>query len=158
MTTKELFAGNLTVNIEQMRGRMKAAADAAGLPFHPHGMVFNSRLAQELGFWADSQQKGDAFHKAVFEACFVHGKNIGDVEVLVDLARSAGLAEADTREVLISRAYGPAVDLDWSMARNYGITMVPAFVMNRHGLFGMQTFESLEKFVVSQGAQKRVNR
>ena len=155
ISTKDLFAKTLTVNLEKMRNQMKEVADEVGLPLAQRGMVYNSRLAQELGFWADSQNAGDAFHKAAFEAYFVSGKNIGDIKVLVDIAKSVGLPADDAEDVLTTRAYKPAVDLDWSLARSYNIHVVPTFVMNNHGLFGMQPYERLEEFIVSQGAAKR---
>ena len=155
MSTKDLFANNLTFNADRMRQQMKEIADMVGLPLAQRGMVYNSRLAQELAFWADAQNKGDAFHKAAFEAYFALGKNIGDIDVLVDLATSVGLPADEAKDVLTTRAYGPAVDLDWSLARSYKIHVVPTFVMNNHGLFGMQPYEALEQFVTSQGAVKR---
>jgi predicted DsbA family dithiol-disulfide isomerase len=152
--TEALFARN-PVDIENMRNRMKAVATEVGLPMEFRGMVYNSRLAQELGFWAESKNKGDEFHKAVFRAYFASGKNIGDIEVLVEIARAIGLPGDDAEDVLTTRAYKPAVDMDWSLARRYNIHVVPTFVMNNHGLFGMQSFEMLERFVISQGAIKR---
>ncbi|MBN1382483.1 MAG: DsbA family protein [Deltaproteobacteria bacterium] len=154
ISTEALFA-NRSVDIENMRNRMKETAALVGLPLTRRGMVYNSRLAQELGFWAEAQNSGDAFHKAVFNAYFADGRNIGDIEVLVDVARSVGLPADDAQDVLTSRAYKPAVDLDWSLARSYNIHVVPTFVMNNHGLFGMQPYETLERFVISQGAAKR---
>ncbi|MBA3027257.1 MAG: hypothetical protein FP816_00355 [Desulfobacteraceae bacterium] len=152
--TEALFAGR-TVDIEKMRHQMKEAAALVGLPLEQTGMVYNSRLAQELGFWAESQKKGDEFHRAVFKAYFVSGKNIGNIQVLVEIARSVGFPGDDAEDVLTTRAYKPAVDMDWSLARRYNIHMVPTFVMNNHGLFGMQSYEILEGFVVARGARKR---
>ena len=154
LPTKVLFAGT-TVDIEKMRHRMKEMADLVGLPLEQRGMVYNSRLAQELGFWAESRNKGDAFHKAVFTAYFVSAKNIGDIKVLVEVARIVGLPADEAEDVLTTRAYKPAVDLDWSLSRRYKIHVVPTFVMNHHGLSGMQSYETLERFAISQGAMKR---
>lgn len=154
LSTEALFA-KAPVDIEDMRNRMKEAANLVGLPLEQRGMVYNSRLAQELAFWAESQNKGDVFHQAVFKAYFVSGKNIGDVQVLVDIARSVDLPGEEAEEVLTTRAYQPAVDLDWSLSRKYKIHVVPTFVMNNHALFGMQSYEMLERLAVSQGATKR---
>jgi predicted DsbA family dithiol-disulfide isomerase len=143
------------VDIKNMRNRLKGVADQIGLPLEFRGMVYNTRLAQELASWADSQGKGDPFHKAVFAAYFVSGKNIGDVPVLVDLARSLGLPAQEAENVLKTRAYSPAVDRDWSLARSNQIHVVPTLVMNNQGLQGMQSYEVLERFVISQGALKR---
>jgi len=154
ISTEVLFA-KTSVDIKNMRNKMKEVAEFVGLPIGQRGMVYNSRLAQELTFWAESENRRDLLHKAIFEAYFVSGKNIGDIRVLVEVARSVGLPADDAEEVLTTRAYKPAVDLDWAIARGYKIHVVPTFAMNNHGLTGMQHYESLERFVVSQGAVRR---
>jgi predicted DsbA family dithiol-disulfide isomerase len=154
ISTEALFT-NTPMDIKNMRNRMKEVATLVGLPLEQRGMVYNSRLAQELGFWAESRNQGEAFHRAVFKAYFVSGKNIGDMKVLVEIAQSVGLPGDEAEEVLTTRAYKPAVDLDWSFSRRYNIHVVPTFVMNNHGLFGMQSYETLERLVISQGATKR---
>jgi predicted DsbA family dithiol-disulfide isomerase len=154
ISTTALFA-NTPVDIESMRNRMQEAAAFVGLPLEQRGMVYNSRLAQELAVWAESRNKGESFHRAIFNAYFVLGKNIGNIKVLVEIAQSMGLPGDDAEAILTTRAYKPAVDLDWSLSRRYKIHVVPTFVMNHHGLFGMQSYESLESLVVGQGATQR---
>jgi predicted DsbA family dithiol-disulfide isomerase len=154
MATAALFAGT-AVDLDTMRSRMKEAANQVGLPLEARGMVYNSRLAQELGFWAESQNKGDLFHKAVFKAYFASGQNIGSIPILVNIAASVGLSPVDAEEVLVTRAYKPAIDLDWSLSRRYNIHVVPTFVMNNHALSGMQSYETLERLALSGNAVKR---
>ena len=69
-----------------MLDHMKQVAKEQGLPFGDRKMTFNSRLAQELGKWAEQMEKGDAFHDAVFRAYFADGRNIADANVLADIA------------------------------------------------------------------------
>jgi len=42
-----------------MMVRLKNAADAEGLPWGTRKMTYNSRLAQELGKWAEEKGRGD---------------------------------------------------------------------------------------------------
>ena len=154
ISTEVLFPNNPT-GIENMRSRMKEVAAEVGLPLGNRGLVYNSRLAQELAFWAESKQKGDLFHAEVFKAYFVLGKNIGKIQVLADVAASVGLPPEEAEDVLVSRVFQAAVDLDWSLSRKYNIHVVPTFVMNQHGLFGMQSYETLKRFIESQGATKQ---
>jgi predicted DsbA family dithiol-disulfide isomerase len=149
-----LFANN-PIDIENMRNRLKEVAAEVGLPLGYRDRVYNSRLAQELAFWAESNHKGDEFHAEVFKAYFVLGKNIGEIPVLVDVAASIGLPPEEAEDVLNSRVFKPAVDLDWSLSRKYNIRVVPTFVMNEHGLLGMQSYEMLKRFIESRGATKR---
>ena len=87
----ELYAGR-NVDPEAMYARMKGLMDAEGLPYGRRTHTYNSRLAQELGKWADTQPGGEAIHDALYRAYFVDARNIGDPEVLVEIAQSVGLA------------------------------------------------------------------
>ena len=52
MSLKELFAGR-DIDVEAMYKRMKGLMDAEGLEYGRRTHTYNSRLAQELGKWAD---------------------------------------------------------------------------------------------------------
>jgi predicted DsbA family dithiol-disulfide isomerase len=143
---QELFAGR-GYDIAKMQAQMRARMAAEGLPYGDRTMTYNSRLAQELGKWADTQPGGEKLHDAIFRAYFVDGKNIGDVDVLVQLAESVGLPGDKAREVLEKRLYKSAVDADWQKSREYGVTGVPTFVIGRRGVVGAQPYEALEQLV-----------
>ena len=64
-----------------------------------------ARLAQELAKWAETQPGGEAIHDALFRAYFVDGRNIGDAEVLADVAASVGLPRDDAMEVMRTRSF-----------------------------------------------------
>jgi len=128
---------------EQMKARMAAE----GLPYGDRTMTYNSRLAQELGKWADTQPGGEALHDALFRAYFVEARDISQSAVLLEIAERVGLAVDGAREVLEKRTFKDAVDEDWKLSRQYGITGVPTFVVGRHGVVGAQPYEVLEQLV-----------
>ena len=138
-----------------MRHLRKTAAEL-GLPFGKREKTYNSRLSQELGLWAESKNKGDVFHMAAFKAYFVDGKNIAKIPVLVDLAASVELPGEEAAEVLETRAFKAAVDADWNLSREKGITAVPTFVMNQDKLVGAQPYEMLANLMEAHGVKKRV--
>jgi predicted DsbA family dithiol-disulfide isomerase len=141
-----LFAGR-GYDIPKMQAQMRERMAAEGLPYGNRTMTYNSRLAQELGSWADSQPGGEAIHDALFRAYFVDGKNIGDPEILVSLAESVGLDARQAREVIGKRTHKDAVDADWEKSRRYGVTGVPTFVIGDQGVVGAQPYEVLEELV-----------
>jgi len=154
LTLEELFAGR-SVDIEKMMSRLREVADELGLALGERKKTYNSRLAQELAKWAESKDKGDGFHEAVFRAYFVDCKNIGRVDELVYLAKSVGLPDRDARRVLESRTFREAVDADWSRAHAKGITAVPTFVIDRQAVVGAQPYEVLEQFLKENHVKKR---
>jgi predicted DsbA family dithiol-disulfide isomerase len=145
-TLERMLAGR-GIDIAQMLAHLKRTADGLGLPFGPRNMTFNSRKAQEIGKWADSEGRGDAFHKGVFHAYFVHGLNISQLDVLTELAVDAGLEGNAVEAVLQERRYAEAVDADWLRSRRLRITAVPTFLFNGQRLVGAQSYESLRNLI-----------
>jgi predicted DsbA family dithiol-disulfide isomerase len=150
---EKLFAG-YQLDIEKMIRYLKKTAADLGLVVGEMKKTYNSRLAQELGLWAESKNKGDLFHVAVYKAYFVDGKNIAKIPVLVDLAISVGLASEEAAEVLAARAFKGAVDSDCNLSQEKGITAVPTFFMNKDKLVGTQPYEMLVKLVEANGVKK----
>ena len=142
ISIEALFAGR-NIDVDAMYTRMKSLMDDEGLPYGKRSHTYNSRLAQELGKWADTQEGGDGIHDALYKAYFVDGLDIGDVDILVDIAVSVGLTSADARAVLDTRSFAEAVDADWAKSRQYGVTGVPTFVAGGYAVVGAQPYESL---------------
>ncbi len=135
--------------------RMQGLMEAEGLPYSVRSHTYNSRLAQEIGTWAEAQSGGNAIHDKFFEAYFVDCRNIGDVDVIIDIVKSVGLDEQQARAVLAERRFKDAVDADWEKSRSYGVTGVPTFFSNGKGLVGAQPYEALERFMTEAGAERR---
>ena len=150
---EDLFAGR-KVDRKAMHAQMKARMDAEGLPYGERTMTYNSRLAQELGKWADTQAGGDAIHDALFRAYFVDALDISQPAVLLDIVEQLGLSVDGAREALEKRTFKAAVDADWELSRRYGVTGVPTFVAGRSGVVGAQPYEALEELVREAATQE----
>ena len=149
-----LFAGrggDLRAKYLHMKGLM----DAEGLPYGERTHTYNSRLAQELGKWADTQPDGEAIHDALYKAYFVDALNIGDVDVLLGIVQAVGLPVDAAREVLEQRSFKDAVDADWTKSHQSGVTGVPTFVAGGYGVVGAQPYEALEQLLTEAGAVRK---
>jgi len=149
----DLFAGR-KVDRKAMHAQMKARMDAEGLPYGERTMTYNSRLAQELGKWADTQPGGEAIHDALFRAYFVEARDISQPAVLLDIVARVGLSVDGAREVLEKRTFKAAIDADWELSRRYGVTGVPTFVAGRYGVVGAQPYEALEELARKAATQE----
>ncbi len=150
----ELYAGR-NVDPEAMYRRMKELMEAEGLPYSRRTHSYNSRLAQELGKWADTVPGGEALHDALYRAYFVDARNIGDPDILVEIAQAVGLPVEEARAVLAERRFKDAVDADWAKSHAYGVTGVPTFVAARYGVVGAQPYEALAQLLDKAGAVRR---
>ena len=154
-TLQDLFPGRSQADIDAMYERMKGLMEAEGLPYGKRTHTYNSRLAQELGKWADTQPDGEALHDAFYRAYFVDARNIGAEDVMLEVVESVGLSVDGAREVLATRSFKDAVDGDWKKSHEYGVTGVPTFVSGGYGVVGAQPYEALERLVTQAGAQPR---
>jgi predicted DsbA family dithiol-disulfide isomerase len=143
----DLFRGRSEEQRKAMHAQMKARMDAEGLPYGERTHTYNSRLSQELGKWADTQPGGEAFHDAMFRAYFVDARDISNPDVLLEIVDKVGLPVDAAREVMEKRTFKDAVDADWKLSRQYGITGVPTFVVGTRGVVGAQPYEVLEQLV-----------
>ena len=140
-----------------MHQRMQALMDDEGLPYGRRTHTYNSRFAQELASWADTQLEDDQLHGLIYRAYFSEGRNIGDPAVLAELAGRVGLSGDVALARLDARADRAAVDADWALSRVKGVTAVPTFVAGQHQVVGAQPETMLRKFVEA-GAVSRGSR
>lgn len=137
----------MLVDAGKVVAQLKETAARFGVPFGDRSMTYNSRLAQELGLWAESLGKGHEFHDHAFRVYFVEGRNLARREVLLDMAGHVGLDRAEAEKVLDERRFREAVDRDWELSRGKGVTAVPTFFMGLDRLVGAQSYETLEIMV-----------
>ena len=134
---------------------MKGLMEAEGLKYNDRSHTYNSRLAQEIGTWAETQMGAETIHEKFYQAYFVDGRNVGDIEVIIDVVKSIGLDEEKARAVIAERRFKDAVDSDWTKSHSYGVTGVPTYLSNGQGVSGAQPYNVLQKLMHDVGAEKR---
>jgi predicted DsbA family dithiol-disulfide isomerase len=114
-----------------------------------------SRRAFEAVCHARAQGRFDAMHLALFRGFFEDGRDIGDIETLLVLGESAGLARKDLREALEEGRHTQEVIEDEMHATALGIGGVPLGLVRKAGqplaasipLQGAVPYEALLKTV-----------
>ena len=154
LSLEQLFAGR-SFDIDGMQARLATLMAKEGLPFGQRTMTYNSRLAQELAKWAETQRGGEGVHDAMYRAYFVDGLNIALPDNLMTVVRELALPEDEALDVLTSRRFWDAVDSDCRRCRNLGVTAVPTFVVGNKGIVGAQPYEALERLILAGGAASR---
>ena len=100
-------------------------AAARGLVMKIPPVATRTRLTFQAVELARDRGKFDAMHRAVFEAFFRDGRDIGDVDVLADIAASIDLAPALVSGALDAGTYLRRVLDQEQRSRQLGITGVP---------------------------------
>lgn len=133
-------------NANRLYARVVAAADEVGLTINVERMTRtpNTRAAHRLIEWADGEGRQDALVDGLFEAYFVHGEDVGEEAVLLDIAVRAGLARDAARAVLVTADGDATIEVAEQQAHELGVSGVPSFVYNGHLLFsGAQSAETI---------------
>lgn len=129
-------------NAQAVYGRIADAARAAGLdkvdldgiPRTP-----NTLDAHRLIHWAGLEGRQTAVVTRLFQANFEQNKDIGDHDVLLDIAEGTGMDRAMTQRLLSGDADKEDIQARDAHARERGVTGVPTFVLaNQHVLPGAQ--------------------
>lgn len=85
---------------ERWEAARRIAADREPVTLDEPRILPWTRKAHELVAHARESGKGEEIHRALFEALFARGLDIGRVDVLVGLAGEAGLDAMETKAVL----------------------------------------------------------
>ncbi|MDS0280665.1 DsbA family oxidoreductase [Haloarcula onubensis] len=88
-----------------------------------------------------------AFDEAVLDALWQDGRDIGDADVLADVAESVGIDADRVHELLADEARHAAVHEQFRRAQQRGVTGVPTFAYDGHAARGAVGPEQLARLV-----------
>lgn len=145
-----LLESFLGPNLDAIHSRLYSIMDDLGLEHCDRTMTYNSRLAQELGMWADSLDglaNGKALHKELYRTYFVLDQNLAKKPVLLSAVERAGLDVNAAEQVIDERSFSDDVDQAWHKARNMQISGVPSFIAGGYLTTGFHPVEELTKFI-----------
>ena len=125
-------------------------AQAAGLNINFEGMqrTPNTIDAHRLIHWAGIEGRQTEAVSALFEAYFVEARDIGDPEVLADIADGIGMDAAVVSKLLRSDAAADSIRARDAHSRQMGVNSVPTFIVaSKHAVPGAQPPELWAKVI-----------
>jgi predicted DsbA family dithiol-disulfide isomerase len=123
----------------------------------------NTLDAHRLIHWAgtEDREKQERVVTALFKANFEQGRNVGDHEVLIDIAAEAGLAVPVVASLLASDADRDLVVAEIGAASQMGVSGVPFFIFDQqYAVSGAQTPDVLAgalRDIAKMKAEARAN-
>ena len=133
-------------------------AKAAGLTINFEAMkrTPNTLNAHRLIHWAGIEGRQTAAVSALFKAYFVDTRDIGDVEVLADIADSIEMDAAVTTKLLQTDVDAQDIRDRDAHSRKMGITSVPTFIVaGTHAVPGAQSPELWAQVIAEIAAQQQ---
>ena len=140
----------IDVGSDAWRGYWTVMADAAreeGLQLRAPSRVPWTRKAHELGLQAREKGRFEEIHRAVFRAVLEEGRDVGRVDVLVDLARGCGLDPGETKAALDVDRHTAELDRLRREGEADGVRGVPTVVAGGELLEGVPSAAELREFL-----------
>jgi predicted DsbA family dithiol-disulfide isomerase len=121
-----------------MMDNLQVMAEAEGLTLQAHDFTTNSRQALLLAEAAKQagRERFYALHERLFSAFFSDGLNIGDADVLRNLAQECGLERDLVESAWQDPRYGQRLDINLRHAVELGVTGTPSYVFGTQVLVG----------------------
>lgn len=125
-------------------------ADRLGVPMtlpsvSPQPRTEKAFMVLQLAY---EQRKAEAYSEAMFKAFFQENRNIGEEDVIIDIATSIGLDETEVKTALRSEERRSQQQSDQDYAVNeVGVTSVPSIMIEGQLLRGVPSATRLKKTV-----------
>ena len=124
--------------------RMVQMAKEVGLDYQMDSLILTNTFdAHRLTMFAKQKGLMKEMTERILQAYFTESKHIGDHETLTDLAVEVGLNREEVAKMLASDEMSDVVRADEQTAKQYGVTGVPFFLINKkYALTGAQPTET----------------
>lgn len=133
--------GSTREQSDQTRARITELGAEVGFDFRwgDDAKMHNTFNAHQLMRWAEEQGRKHDLKQALFAAHFTDGRDVGDSDVLADIAAEIGLDRAEAKAVLDDQRYAAEIRSQEAFWQKQGITGVPAVVFDgKHLVSGAQ--------------------
>jgi predicted DsbA family dithiol-disulfide isomerase len=137
-------------NRQAMQDALKQAGDGEGIAFAFDKIARspNTIDSHRLIRWAASAGVQNEVVERLFEAYFEEGRDIGNADVLVEIASDAGMDSATVADLLEQGADREIIENEDAMAHRLGITGVPTFIFqNKYLVSGAVDPEALLEII-----------
>ncbi|MCK5360284.1 MAG: DsbA family protein [Gammaproteobacteria bacterium] len=141
---------SLDYSHEQWQGMMDGLVDMAqeeGVTLAPVSLLANSHRALLLAE-AVKKEGRESFYKlnqALYEQYFLAGRNIGDDEILREIAKKIGVSSKVIDRAWHDPEYEKTLQLNMSMAVKAGVTGTPTFFIGQQRLTGAVSTAKLKQ-------------
>ena len=131
----------------QMTAQVTAMGKEEGLNFNfEKTAVANTKRSHRLLHLAKEHNCQNELKEQLFKVYFEEGKNIDDLETLLQCAEHAGIPQAEAKKVLDTHGFEEEIDQDVYESRLIGVQGVPFFVFDRkYGISGAQPDEGFDR-------------
>lgn len=139
-------------NLKSMKESLIFSGKEYGIEFGNLNFMPNSHSALESAEYARSVGKFEAYHKALMDAYFKDGRDIGKIDVLIELARKIDMDDKELYDAIKERRFETKLISDANRAHGMGINSTPVFIINdEYMIIGAQHIDIFRETLDSIG-------
>lgn len=131
---------------ERVEHHMRKMAEEGGIGFRSVDFVPNTHYALAAGEFARElgPEAHEAVHEALFAAYNADGRDIGSLDVVLEVCESRGIDADELREALEEGRYDHRLHEFLHLSLSFGITATPAAIVCNELLIGSRPYQVLE--------------
>ena len=129
------------VKVPLTRQDVKRWCKRLNIPFNPPPITTDPTPAAKLSFAAEQQDCLAPYVKKVMWAEWAEGKDIGELDVLIEIGKEIGLDKATIVEALNADENAQRLEQNWAQAQSLGVIGVPSFVIGEEIFWGNDRFD-----------------
>ena len=139
----EAYFERVRENVQKLGEKYDADIDLDAVP------DTDSWDAQQAALYVRDEhpEQFEAFDDGLFEAYWIEHRDIGEEEVIVEVAESVGLDGDEIADAIHDEAWAANLKTEFEDARQRGVTGVPTFASDNHAARGAVPPEQLERLV-----------
>jgi 2-hydroxychromene-2-carboxylate isomerase len=115
-----------------------------GIPFSPPPIETDPTLAGAISFAAEKEGLLKPYIIEVMRKEWAQGRNIGEIEVLLEVADIIGLSHGIVEQASADESYLVKMDDHWQEAQSKGVIGVPSFTVEDQVFWGNDRIDSLK--------------
>lgn len=115
---------------EKFQAGLNARSVKYGIHFGKFSLISNSSMALQISELARETGVYEAFHKEMFRMYFCEGRDIGNINVIVEAGRNTGLDERPIYEAIDSGRFLGRLEQARFEALELKINAVPTFIID----------------------------
>jgi predicted DsbA family dithiol-disulfide isomerase len=137
---------------EQAREYLQTLLQDIGLHISPPSVKSDTFLAHIGAKYAKEQGQFNLYHQRIFESVWKNNQNIGDKQVLMNIAQAIGFNPIVFEEAVSNPSYIDQVESDFKSASEKQVWTIPAYLRTKgmiqdHHFKDMPTLEELENMI-----------
>ncbi|HIF17167.1 MAG TPA: 2-hydroxychromene-2-carboxylate isomerase [Cycloclasticus sp.] len=133
------------MKIHLVRQDVARSCAKMGIPFSPPPAETNPTLAGAISFVAEQEGLLKPYVVEVMRKEWAEGHNIGDLDVIQEVAEKIGLPQAKIEKATNNKDFFTQLEKNWQEAQTKGVIGVPTFTIEDQIFWGNDRIDSLKE-------------